>query len=227
VEKIIPLGREQGTLWQAMDCFAMERSSSGPLGKDLHADGSRIRDSRGCSLECSKKWVAVDDVELEVDESVQELAVFRKLLYIFEVSLVWACRHRAKLGLYSSLGLKGRMGRNGLGRLFKSCFGLGWMRLRVGSSKVGCRPYSKKTTKSSLDLIHGFNAFFVGLSSSPGMFLGSASLAVAVGSSSPARKALGYLLVEFPVSSVHASSSPPKVSSPAAVVEKFSAAVPQ
>jgi hypothetical protein len=68
------------------------------------------------------------------------------------------------------------------------------MHLRAGSSRVGCRPYSKKTTKSGVDPIHGFNAFSVSLSSSPGTILGSASLAVAVGSSS-ALKALGCSLV--------------------------------
>jgi hypothetical protein len=50
----------------------------GPLGKDLHADGSRIRDSRGCSLSCSKKRVVVGDVEIEGDAS-EEFGVFRKL----------------------------------------------------------------------------------------------------------------------------------------------------
>jgi hypothetical protein len=80
----------------------------------------------------------VDDTDLEVNASMQELGVFRKLLNIYEVCLVWACGHRAKLGLYSSFGLKRRMGKNGLGRMFKSCFGL------------GCRPYSKKNTKSGL-----------------------------------------------------------------------------
>jgi hypothetical protein len=89
----------------------------------------------------------VDDIELEVDASVQEFGVFKKLLDIFEALLVWACGHRAKLGLYSSFELKQRMGRNGLSRLFKSCFGLGGMRLRAVSSRVGCRPYLKKTTK--------------------------------------------------------------------------------
>jgi hypothetical protein len=119
---------------QAVDCFAMERSSFGPLSKDLHADGSKIQDYRGCSLTCSKKRVAVDDVELEVDASVQEFGVFRKHLDIFEAWLVWACGNRAKLGLYSSFGLKQRMGRNGLGRLH----------LRAGSSRVGCRALFEK-----------------------------------------------------------------------------------
>jgi hypothetical protein len=65
----------------------------------------------------------VDDVELEVDASVLEFGVLRKLLDIFEAWLVWACGHRAKLGLYSSFGLKRRMGSNGLGRM---CF-KGWV----------------------------------------------------------------------------------------------------
>jgi hypothetical protein len=105
----------------------------------------------------------------------------------------------------------------------KSCFWLGQMCLRAGSSKMGCRPYSgkkkkkKKTTKSGLDPVHGFNAFSMGLSSSA--ILGSASSATAVGSMAP--KALGCSLIEFLVSFVH-FSSPPKVLSPTAVVEKFS-----
>jgi hypothetical protein len=87
---------------------------------------------------------------------------------------------------------------------------------------VGCRPYSKNSTKSGLDPGYGFNAFSVGLSSSLGTILGSASSVVTVGSSSLVPKALGCSSVEFLVSSVHASSSPPKLSSPAVVVEKFS-----
>jgi hypothetical protein len=67
----------------------------------------------------------------------------------------------------------------------------------------------------------------VGLSLSPSTILGSASSVAAVGSSSPAPKALGCSSVEFSVSSVRACSSPPKFSSPASVVEKFSTAVPQ
>jgi hypothetical protein len=59
------------------------------------------------------------------------------------------------------------------------------------------------------------------LSSSSGLWLGLASSAADDASLAP--KALGYLSVEFPVS----SSSPPKVSSPAAVVEIFTAAVPK
>jgi hypothetical protein len=157
---------------------------------------------------------------------VQEFGVFRKLLDIFEAWLVWACGRRAKLGLYSSFGLKWILGRNGLGRLFKSCFGLDWMRLRAGSNRVGCKPYFKKTTKSGLDLVQGFNAFSVGLSSGPGMTSGSASSAAVVGSSSLAPEALGCSSVDFLVSFVHASSSRPKVSSPTAVLEKFFAAVP-
>jgi formylmethanofuran dehydrogenase subunit C len=39
------------------------------LGKDLLADGSRIRESIGCSLAISKQRVAVGDVEIEGDAS--------------------------------------------------------------------------------------------------------------------------------------------------------------
>jgi hypothetical protein len=44
VENIIPLGRELETIRQAMDCFALERSSFGRLGKDfmLMAPGFEI-----------------------------------------------------------------------------------------------------------------------------------------------------------------------------------------
>jgi hypothetical protein len=66
----------------------------------------------------------------------------------------------------------------------------------------------------------------MGLSSSSGTILGSVSWAATIGSSLTP-KALGCSSIEFPVSCVHASSSPPKVSSPAAVVEKFYAAVLQ
>jgi hypothetical protein len=62
------------------------------------------------------------------------------------------------------------------------------------------------------------------LSSSPSTILGPASSAAAV--ASLALKALGCSSVELLVSSVH-SSSPPKVSSPVAVAEKFSTAVLQ
>jgi hypothetical protein len=87
---------------------------------------------------------------------------------------------------------------------------------RVRPSRVGCRPYSKKTTKSGLDSVRGFNVVSVGLSSSSGTCLRSASSAAVVASSTP--EALDCSLVEF-------LSSPPKVSYPAAVVEKFSAAI--
>jgi len=74
VEKIIPLGRELETILQAVDCFTMERFSFGPSGKDLQADVSRIRDSRGCNLACSKKKrVAVDDVSLKLAHQCRSL----------------------------------------------------------------------------------------------------------------------------------------------------------
>jgi len=48
VEKILSLGLEQVTAWQAVDCFALERTPFGPLGKDRRVDGSRVRSCRGC-----------------------------------------------------------------------------------------------------------------------------------------------------------------------------------
>jgi len=172
-EMIIPLGRELESFRQAVDCYALEKSSSGPLGKDLavgcdalerSSSGPLGKDLMACSkisaamdersssgplgkdlLACSKKRAAGN-------ASVQEIRVFRKLLDIFVEWLVWDCGHRSELGWSSSVGLKWRMRRN------KSCLGLGWMRLRAGSSRVGCRPYSKKTTKSGLDPVRGFNA---------------------------------------------------------------------
>jgi len=111
----------------------MERSSFGPLGKDLHDNGSRFRDSRGCSLACSKKRVVVDDVEVEGDTSVQDLGIFKKLLDFFEAWLVWACGHKAKFGLYSSFGLKWRMGRKRVVFGWARCvLGLGPVRWAVG-----------------------------------------------------------------------------------------------
>jgi hypothetical protein len=75
---------------------------------------------------------------------------------------------------------------------------------------VGCRPYFKKTTKSGLDLVHGFNAFFVGLSLSPGTTLGSVSSAssvAVVGSSCPGTEAVCCSSVEISVSFVHVDST--------------------
>jgi hypothetical protein len=100
------------------------------------------------------------------------------------------------------------MGKNGLGRLLKRCFGLGRMRLRARSSRVGSTSYSIKSTKLGLDSVHGFKAFSVGLNSSLGTILGSESSTVVVGSSSLTPKALGCSSVEFSVSYMHAFSSP-------------------
>lgn len=54
MEKILPLGLEQVMVRQAVDCFALERTPSSPLGKDRHAYGSRVRSCRGCRKTCSK-----------------------------------------------------------------------------------------------------------------------------------------------------------------------------
>jgi hypothetical protein len=74
-----PLGKDL-----AVECYALERSSSGPLGKDL--------------LACPKKWAAVDDVEVAGDVSVLEMgSLGRFLIYLKSgffglvcIALIWA-----------------------------------------------------------------------------------------------------------------------------------------
>jgi hypothetical protein len=124
------------------------------------------------------------------------------------------------LGLHSSVGLKWRMDRFGLGRLLKSGYGLGWMRFRDRSSRVRCR--SKKSSMSGFDQVRDSNVFSVGLRASPGSTLGPAALAGAVASLAPF--ASGCSSGECSVSAVH---SPLKVSSPTAFVEVIAAAPEQ
>jgi hypothetical protein len=84
MEKILPLGLEQVTVQQVVDCFALEMTLSGPLGIDRHADGSRDRSCRGCKKARSKSKVIKGDVECECDTSGQEEdGIFGKLLEIF------------------------------------------------------------------------------------------------------------------------------------------------
>jgi hypothetical protein len=77
VEMIISLGRELESFWQAVDCYALERSSFDPLGEDL-AVGCDALESFSSGplgkdlLACSKKRAAGD-------ASVQEFGVFGKL----------------------------------------------------------------------------------------------------------------------------------------------------
>jgi len=91
------------------------------------------------------KKVAEGYVEREIDVSEQEKSgAFRKLLKIFELWIGWACKLRARLGLLSSFVLKRLLGGFGLGQVFKSGFGLGLVRSRVGSRRLGFRPDFKK-----------------------------------------------------------------------------------
>jgi hypothetical protein len=72
VKNILPLGLEQVTVRQAVDCFTLERTPFGPLGKDRHADDSRDRSCRGCRKACSKCKVLEGDVECDCDTLGQE-----------------------------------------------------------------------------------------------------------------------------------------------------------
>jgi hypothetical protein len=137
-----------------MECF-----SSDPLGKDRLVGGSKIRGSCGCSVACSMQRAAVGEGDASKvfvsrsgslaclrkcdGDASEEFGVLRKLIGLFELWLGWACEHRLFLGLQSSVGLKWRMDRFGLGRLLKSGYGLGWRRFRDRSSRVGCFFFDK------------------------------------------------------------------------------------
>jgi hypothetical protein len=212
-----------------MECFSFD-----PLGKDPLVGGSKIRDSCGCSLMCSMQRAAVGEGDASEGfvsgrgslacskkcdgDASKEFGVLGKLLGLFEALLGWACEHRLFLGLHSSVGLKWRMGRFGLGRLLKSGYGLGWRRFRDRSSRVGCR--SKKSSMSGFDQVRGSNAFSVGLRASSDSTLGPAASAGIV------LFASGCSSGECSVSIVHSPLSL-KVSSPAALVEVISAAPEQ
>jgi hypothetical protein len=149
-EKIYSLDWEPVPFRQAVDCFELERSSFGPLGKGLVVNCYALECSSPSPLgkdllACSKMRDAVDVAEAAGDVAVQELGIFRKLLVIFEKWLLWACAHRSHLGWVSSDGLKRSMGR------IKCCLGLGRMHFRARRSRrMGCRSFSKKTSKSGL-----------------------------------------------------------------------------
>jgi hypothetical protein len=64
----------------------------------------------------------------------------------------WACGRRPRLGLLSSFGSKRLLGGFGLGWVFKSGNGLGWVRSRAGSKRLGFRPDFKKASEPGLDL---------------------------------------------------------------------------
>jgi len=82
-------------------------------------------------------------------DASKEFGVLRKLLGLFEAWLGWACQNRLFWALHSSVGLKWRMDRFGLGQLLKSGYGLGWRHFRDRSSRVGCS--SKKSSMSGFD----------------------------------------------------------------------------
>jgi hypothetical protein len=112
-EKIYSLDREPVPFRQAVDCYDLERSSFGPLGKGLAVDCYALESSSPSPLgkdlfACSKMRDAVDVAEAAGDVAVQELGILRKLLVIFEKWLLWACAHRSHLGWVSSDGLKRR-----------------------------------------------------------------------------------------------------------------------
>jgi hypothetical protein len=165
------------------------------------------------NLACSKKYDG---------DTSEEFGVLRELLGLFEAWIGWACERRPFLGLHSSVGLKWRIGRFGLGRLLKRGYGLGWRRFRDRSSRVGCR--SKKSSLSGFDQVRGSNAFSVGLRASPGSTLGPTASAGTV--AFPAPFASGCSSGECSVSAMHSPSSL-KVSSPTALVEVIAAAPEQ
>jgi hypothetical protein len=173
----------------AVDCYALECSSPSPLGKDL--------------LACSKMRDAIDVAEAAGDVAVQELGIFRKLLVIFEKWLLWTCAYRSHLGWVSSDGLKRSMGR------IKCCLGLGKMRFRARSRRVGCRSFSKKTSKSGLRRVdHGSDAS-----------MGS----VPSGLGSPVPGVVGFSSASFPALIERSSPYPPIFSAMELLVEKSSA----
>jgi hypothetical protein len=136
-EKISSLDREQEPLRQAVDCFALEMSSFGPLGFDLVVDSYGL-ESSSCPLgkdllACSTRRVDDVDGEIAGDVTVKESGVFWRLLNLFEGWLCWACAHKSQLGQIPSVGLKRRMGRA------MCCLGLGRKCFSVGSNRVCCR----------------------------------------------------------------------------------------
>jgi hypothetical protein len=113
-----PLGKDL-----AVDCYAMENSSSGLLGKDLLACsktqvavggvGSMDRCGRGCRKVCSE-----GDHEWDCNVSRKEDGFFRKILDSVGDWLDRVCRRPTHLGGIS-FGLKRKLGFLGLGWLFR------------------------------------------------------------------------------------------------------------
>lgn len=216
-----------------MECF-----SSDPLGKDPLVGGSKFRGSCGCSLACSIQRAVVGECDASEGfvsrrgslacsrkcdgDTSEEFGVLRKLLGLFEAWLSWACERRPFLGLHSSVGLKWRIGRFGLGRLLKSGHGLGWRRFRDRSSRVGCR--SKKSSLLGFDKVRGSNACSVGLRASSGSTLRLTASEGAFAFQAPYASSCSS--GECSLFAVHSPSSL-KVSSPTALVEVIAAAPKQ
>lgn len=165
VEKILPLGLEQLTVKQAVDCFALERTLSGPLGKDRHADGLKDRSCKGCRKVCSKSKVTKGDAKCECNTLGQEEdGIFRKLLEIFGVWLDLVCRRLTNLGRTSSFGLKRKLSSMGFGWVYKLViFVLRGVGLQAGSRRIGFMPNIKKAKKMGFAPDYGSDAFSTGL----------------------------------------------------------------
>jgi hypothetical protein len=207
---------------QAVDCFELERSSFGPLGKGLAVDCYALECSSPSPLgkdllACSKMRDAVDVAEAAGDVIVQELGIFRKLLVVFEKWLLWACAHRSHLSWVSSDGLKRSMGR------IKCCLGLGRKRFRARRSRrVGCRSLSKKTSKSGLKRVDFIKKVKkCGLAPVHGSDAGMGSVPSGLGS--PAPEVVGFSSASFPALKELSSPYPSVFSSTELLVQKSSA----
>jgi hypothetical protein len=148
-----------------MDCFALERTLSSPLGKDRHADGLKDRSCRGCRKVCSKSKLTKGDVECECKTLGQEEdGIFRKLLEIFGVWLDWVCGRLTNLGRTSSFGLKRKLGSMGLGRVYKLViYVLRGVGLQAGFRRMGFMPNIKMAEKMGFAPDYGSDAFSAGL----------------------------------------------------------------
>jgi hypothetical protein len=179
-KKIFSLDQEQKPFRQAVDCFALERSFSGPLGKDLADDCYAMENSSSGPLgkdllACSKTRVAVNDVrsldrcgkgcrktcsegdhEWDCDVSGKEVGFFKKILDSVGDWLDRVCRCPMHLGRIS-FGSKLKLGFLGLGWLVRRLgkfrrFGVwsSYARMRTGSRRLRCLPFTKKTKQCRL-----------------------------------------------------------------------------
>jgi hypothetical protein len=192
LEKIQPPGREMVVIQQAVDCSTLEKQMSDPLGNTLRvSDGSRYSLTKG-----------------DVDPSMQEKdRLIRKLLDLFGEWIVWACRITPILGL-KCFGLKRKAGRV----LKRAKVVFRRARFRVGSSRLGSKPLSKK------DVLVGSDAVVVSsLVSSSGFGVGDGRLLgtrVIPGPSSPVatdgpspRPVPTYFGPEYPVKAFGSDAS--------------------